>query len=72
MQDITLNKMNKGTVVEELEKMNLDRLENNVGCGAICKSYVNKNMLRLCKENSTKFISSEVSKEYSNLSTSSK
>ena len=72
MQDITLNNMNNGSVVEELEKMNSDRHENNFGCGTIYKSYENKSMLKFCKENSKNFISSEVSKEYSNLSNSSK
>ena len=64
--------MNKSSVLEGLEKMNSDRLQHNISCGAICKSYENKNMLRFCKENSLKFLSSEVSQEYKYLSNSSK
>lgn len=64
--------MNKGSVLDGLEKTNSGCHQDNVGCGAICKRDGNKNMLMLCKTNSKKFISSAVGQEYNKLNNSSK
>ena len=44
--------MNKGSVLDGLEKTNLGCHQDNVGCGAICKRDGNKNMSLLVESES--------------------